>query len=123
MRFSAKRFGKSMPTWEECEAGILETGMVCPVRSCKKKMLMQAQQGSRDIVSLQHWRNGSYGFICMGCNDREKYFPTDEMIHEITVDQKWCPNCEIVKSKSEFYPCRNAVHSQCKVCFRENYGG
>ena len=58
MLFGAGYASKKMPTWAECEAGILATGMaLCPIRSCGKKMLLRlprrSNRGRGDVAALE----------------------------------------------------------------------
>jgi RNA polymerase subunit RPABC4/transcription elongation factor Spt4 len=119
MRTCAINEGKFVPTMEQCKELIEKSGMICP--ACGKEMIYQAPKriGINDVVSLQHWRNGTVGVLCRGCNVRERANPTDEMVPP---DQKFCPSCEEVKPRTEFYKDRGQTRYICKGCFKRRQG-
>jgi hypothetical protein len=121
MRRVATRDGKVSPTREHLENILSWDGMTC--RDCGVTMHWLKEEGPRaQQLTLQHYRSGSMGFVCLSCNTRHAAMPGDSYC-DLPKDHKRCPKCEQIKPLSEFY--RDAskakteflqLTSWCKPC-------
>jgi len=98
MRASAKRNGKLVPTHEQLEA-IVSGGMNCP--DCGVQMNWRSKDGKSTVASLQHYRSGSIGIVCLSCNTRHAAMDGDRYC-DISKDHKRCPSCLKTKPESAF---------------------
>jgi hypothetical protein len=101
MRRVATRDGKVSPTREHLENIFSWDGMTC--RDCGVTMHWLKEEGPRaQQLTLQHYRSGSMGFVCLSCNTRHAAMPGDSYC-DLPKDHKRCPKCEQIKPLSEFY--------------------
>ncbi len=98
MKAGSKRHGKSVPTHEQLE-GLCVFGMPCGDYS--RPMNWLAIDGQSTVVTLQHYRDGTYGLVCRSCNTRHAHMPEDSF-RLMPKDNKFCPQCETSKLLSEF---------------------
>ena len=117
MRASAKRNGKAVPTRAELEA-MLTQDFHCP--ECRRKMNWRSVDGQDTVASLQHYRDGRLGIICLSCNSRHAAAPSDSF-SDFPKDCKYCPRCQTFKSDSEYTKDKNRsgprqIASWCKPC-------
>ncbi len=118
MRCVAKRDEKSVPSHEQL-VNLLSylDGMKCP--HCQRVMNWMQEDGSSTQVTLQHYRSGSMGLICLACNTRHGQMEGDTF-NDLPADKKICPGCEVMKPLSDF---RNdnlkrwkSKQSYCREC-------
>lgn len=118
MRSTAKRAGKVVPTHEQLANLFSRDGTTC--RDCKREMNWLREDGADTQLTLQHYRSGSIGFVCLSCNTRHAHMPGDSY-QTIQKDHKHCPQCETVKPFSD-YSADNGrsgpikLKSWCKEC-------
>lgn len=121
MRTRARRDGKAVPSWEELEA--LRT-IDTHCSDCGEYMVWLAVVGNRHRqATLQHYRNGSFGLVCLSCNTRHAAMP-DDSYRCTPKDHKYCPQCKAVKPFSDYAkdggrsgPMK--LKSWCKQCSSE----
>ena len=117
MRQRARRDGKAIPTWTECEN--LSThlrDMACP--NCKRRMNWLARDGQATVVTFQHYRSGSFGLVCRSCNTRHAALPGDEF-EGLPTTHKRCPRCMAIKHFDEFSTDRGRYMGKktyCRAC-------
>lgn len=122
MRGGARTSGKSVPTIEQLTAfkdGLL--GMGCP--HCKREMHWDRSHGTASQITLQHYRDGTMGFLCHSCNARHAAQDGDSFV-AIPITHKLCRDCNQVKPLEAFALNRNHQrfddrHTYCKACFSE----
>ncbi len=118
MRVNAKRHGKTVPTYEQLHE-MLRSDMKC--RDCPIIMNWLSGEGLTTVMTLQHYRNGTFGLVCKGCNTRHGSMP-DDLYLSISSEEKWCPGCKKVKNLAEFFKDnskklkRYKVRARCKGC-------
>lgn len=119
MRYAAKSHKKTVPTMEQL-GDLLPNDMSCPL--CKRTMNWLAKDGTDSVISLQHYRDGSFGLICMSCNARHVRFPGDSFKNAET-GQRFCSKCSLVlplsafcKDKSRKCNSKFQVASYCRKC-------
>lgn len=100
MRVRAKRDGKVVPSWEQLE-NILSyiNNMKCP--HCARIMNWLRSDGAATQVTLQHYRSGSLGLICLSCNTRHAQMAGDSFCN-LAADHKVCPGCNKCKPLEAF---------------------
>ena len=120
MRASAKRNGKVVPTHEQLEE-LVSGGMGCP--DCGVQMNWRSKDGMSTVASLQHYRSGRIGIVCLSCNVRHDAMEGDSYC-DMPKDHKRCPSCLETKPALEFYmdigrtgPLKRK--SICKQCSNE----
>jgi len=122
MRRSSRARGKTCPTAEEIER-LVPKGMVCP--DCQKVMVWNAIENQKQVATIQHYRDGTFGIVCRSCNTRHAW-TTGDLYREHGPDNKWCSCCKEIKPLSEYYSTegskkthsRNMVSCYCKPCSR-----
>lgn len=120
MRVNAKRHGKSVPTYEEL-AALSMPEIFC--MDCSKQMNWLACDGQSSVVSLQHYRDGTFGLVCRSCNTRHAFMDGDTY-REMPKDNKQCPQCKKIKPFSGFSVDNGRsgeikLKSWCKQCSLE----
>lgn len=134
MRATARRHGKVVPTHEHLENVFSCDRLTC--RDCKRAMNWMRADGAASQITLQHYRSGSMGFVCLSCNSRHAGMEGDSYC-AMPADHKRCPTCKAVKSSSEFTKdlsrsgdlqrksacksCSNSAASKWKEINRERY--
>ncbi len=122
MRAMAKRHGKAVPSHEELER-LASKGSRCA--DCNVTMNWLAKEGQATVLTLQHYRDGTFGFVCRSCNTRHAYMPGDSY-REIPNDHKYCPRCETVKPDAAFCADNSRsgsrkLKSHCRECSSETH--
>lgn len=117
MRSSAKRHGKTVPSREILEK-LSHIENKCG--DCGIQMNWLAKEGHSTVVTLQHYRNGEYGFVCLSCNVRHAAMP-DDSYRDMPKDHKFCPHCKSIKSLDDFSADNSRsggkkIKSWCKKC-------
>lgn len=117
MRWHAKRYGKTVPSFEELES-LVPIDMRC--RHCNQSMNWLQTDGKRTQITLQHDRNGTHRLICFSCNARHAFMPGD-LFYALKAGERYCPRCKTVKLESDFNrdnkPQRTVkLATICKVC-------
>ena len=109
-------------TREELEAAIPED-MKCP--RCKVNLIWRRkheQKGVTNQITIQHWNNGSVGFLCNRCNTQHESMDDDSFV-VMPIDHKFCPACKTIKHESLFglKNSRSVLkrNSHCLECCRE----
>lgn len=115
MRYTAKSYGKAVPTMEDLDK-MIPAGMICP--DCGKKMNWLAKDGGyRDVACLQHYRSGEMAIVCMTCNTRHAHYPGDAFRGQWR-ENKWCPGCKTVLPRADFWLINGRTRARCKECER-----
>ena len=116
---SNKRYGTKL-TMDQVESlltqFISENGMTCSACRCSMRLSGQAY-GISNTISIQHWEDGSMGFLCCGCNGRHGKGSFD-----IPVGKRKCLECSKILSLSKFVKdaSRNSGHGyRCFECQRQ----
>lgn len=71
IRATSRRRGKMVPTYEQLEL-LLQAldDMKCP--ACRRGMNWEQKDGADTVLTIQHYRDGRLGFLCLSCNTRER---------------------------------------------------
>ena len=122
IRASAGHKGKTVPSKDQLEA-MYKKDMSC--QDCGVAMNLLGRDGQRTVLCLQHYRDGSYGFVCRSCNTRHGALPGD-LYREIDRSSWFCRSCKTVKPKSEFGQdkTRNSeekLKPRCKACYAVDF--
>ena len=124
MRTEAKRRGKLTPTFDELESLLAKNlSLICP--GCNKAMTLSWSDGAADLLTLQHYRDGSIGLCCFSCNSRHGAMPGDSFF-SVPVGMKFCPACKTNKAHSEFGKDKRSflrLTSYCKACISVRQAG
>lgn len=119
MRDSSRNGYGMKHTIQELES-MLPSDMKCP--HCKVDMIWRrekTQKGVTNQITIQHWRDGTVGYLCHRCNTRHASMDGDSY-QEMQPDHKFCPGCKTIKHESEFgLKNSRAVlkrNSYCKPC-------
>jgi rubredoxin len=117
MRANAKRRGKVIPTVSDLES-MLTRDFKCP--ECNRQMNWRSTEGKETVASLQHYRDGRLGIICLSCNARHAAAPGDSF-SDYPKDHKYCPRCQMFKKDSEYTKDNSRsgtrrIASWCKPC-------
>jgi hypothetical protein len=114
MRSNAKTKGLAVPTTQQLEAMVASLkDMGCP--RCGVRMVWKM---GPNCVSLQHYRSGEMGLLCLSCNSRHQHYPGDTFM-ALPLDQKPCRKCGEMKPLSEFARdprCFQGRTSYCQTC-------
>ncbi len=118
MRHIAKYRGKTFP--DEAAQELMLSRLVdfaCPL--CDRKMNWFRSGGDSTVITLQHYRDGSFGLICQACNTRHAAMPGDSFV-DLPSAHKWCPKCHTSKPLSAFCTDRGgrweSKRSACRIC-------
>jgi len=76
--------------------------MRCP--HCDRTMNWLRRDGSTTVITLQHHRDGTVGFLCMSCNSRDGGTKNGAFLR-LPLDVKQCPGC--LKSLPHTSFCQN----------------
>lgn len=115
MRASAKRRGKQVPTVPALES-MLPSDMKCP--DCGVVMNWLARDDRKRVATLQHYRNGTMGVVCMVCNAAHSFMPGDSYRTRPT-GHKWCSACLRMLAYALFGMDRrknSGLSSLCRPC-------
>lgn len=120
MRANAKRHGKTVPTYDKL-IELASRGLFCA--DCNVRMNWLAKKGNATVVTLQHYRDGTFGLVCLSCNTRHAYMQGDEY-RTMPKDHKQCPHCRTIKPFSEFARDNGRggvlrLKSWCRLCSSE----
>lgn len=118
MRVRAKSDGKAVPSYVDLQSMLdaLPAYMECP--HCRRKMNWLSKEGTQTVITLQHYRDGQMGLICLSCNTRHAAMPDDSFV-DLPSGHKLCPSCGKVKPHSDFYKDNSrymSVKTYCKEC-------
>jgi hypothetical protein len=114
MRASAKRDGKSVPSWDELES-LTPNGLLC---LCGRTMNWRAKDGASTVITLQHDRDGKHRLICLACNTRHAQHPGDSF-YQLPAGHKRCQDCSRVLPVEAFSLDRSRPigrKSYCREC-------
>lgn len=121
MQKTASVDGKYVPSFYELEL-LVPADMVCPDCGVGLHWIDDAKRSFGAV--LQHYRDGSLGIVCHGCNVRHGNMPGD-MYCELPPDHKLCISCKTIKPLFDFGKRRDAKKvypmSKCKSCMRESF--
>lgn len=125
MRVRAKRDGKAVPSHGHLVDLLFQLPLDFSCPHCKRVMKwMRDGNSSSSQVTLQHYRSGKFGLICLACNCRHAAMPADEFV-DLSVSQKRCPGCKIIKDFSDFTTDSlgrwNNKKSYCKSCSHDRH--
>ena len=98
MRASAKRKSKVVPSRQQLEE-LVGVGMNCP--DCGVQMNWRSKDGKSTVASLQHYRSGRIGIVCLSCNTRHAAMDGDSYC-DMPKDSKRCPSCLDTKPALNF---------------------
>lgn len=134
MRSRARLDGKAVPTMEQLDNLYSWDGLTC--RDCKRSMNWLRDDGADTQLTLQHYRSGSMGLVCLSCNARHASMPGDTYC-SMPKDHKRCPQCASVKPHADFArdngrsgpmrlkswckSCSSAAHTEWQRGNREHY--
>ncbi len=109
---------KAVPTEECLERLFKKQGMICP--DCGCTMLWSSKDQKDRVMSLQHYRSGEFGLVCVSCNSRHRDMPGDTYC-DMPKDHKRCPDCKKVKPFTDFTvdiskTGRTKIRSRCRPC-------
>lgn len=121
MRFSAAYDGKACPSESELFQMLGELkGMTCP--HCARQMHWLRKQGGSAVITLQHYANGSMGFLCLACNTKHGSSKVGDAYMAIPLTHKHCLGCMRPLPLDDFYTFRvkghDAKSSRCRECTR-----
>ena len=88
---------------------------------CGIKLEWEFGKYNPKIITLQHWENGKLEFLCHYCNSVHGA-SNNKFILDIPKNKKWCPQCQQIKSRDQFYKNKSnsiGINCICKVC--QNY--
>jgi hypothetical protein len=122
MRASAKRKNKAVPTVNELNK-LCQNGMACP--DCAATMNWLGRDSQEKVVTLQHYRDGSFGLVCRSCNTRHAYSPGDTF-RGTGGGLKFCPHCKEFKPLSAFSKDAGRsgtmkIKSWCRECSHQSH--
>ena len=129
MRGQAKRSGQAVPSHihlHELHASLKD--MCCP--HCERKMNWRSVEGKSTVISLQHYRDGSFGLICRACNTRHAKMPGDTF-RLVPPTHKNCGQCRKVVPLEAFglqagkwlnlaIRCRDCANSRARKWAKQN---
>lgn len=120
MRYTAKAYGKYVPTFSELERAFRKlSGFRCV--GCDKVMRWTKKESSlADTVTLQHDADGGIRLICFSCNDRHMHYPGDSF-YTRNRNMKLCGMCKTEKPFDEFTKSRDKysflkLGGHCRRC-------
>lgn len=117
MRDKALSARKLVPSFDELNR-LTSLGLICP--DCGVRMNWLVRDGRKTAVSLQHYRTGAFGFVCVSCNTRHQFSPGDSFC-DGHVNDKYCGRCKSFKPRSAFKTRRESeyvcLRSWCRDCF------
>ena len=128
MRAKAQQSGKVVPTWEQLEEMLLEClnehGQLGKCPSCGRQMQWRAGAEMKigRTISLQHNLDGTMCFICHSCNAGHGRSKLGDLYLDLGYDEKYCPDCDTVKSLDQFYKDRRnsrGIKDICQNCDKE----
>jgi hypothetical protein len=99
MRDSARQSGKVVPSRSEIEA-IFPRDWNCTHCGCP--MTAKRAENPPAVASLQHYRDGSLGVVCLSCNSRHGSMDGDEF-RNLPEGHKQCCRCKVIKPISDFW--------------------
>lgn len=118
MRADAKYAGKSVPTEAALEELVLASdGLKC--RDCNRQMNWFQSDGVGSVVTLQHYRDGTFGLVCRSCNAAHANWPGDVFVSVDRTTHKFCPNCGETKTLESFRKHGGSLcgrYSYCRDC-------
>lgn len=103
MRGVARTRRVAVPTMSELENMLVKlNGFKCP--GCDKKMIWRMGRGLHTVrvISLQHNRDGSMGFLCLRCNSLHRAYPGDSF-YTRDRNKKYCRPCGKEVDLNRFY--------------------
>ena len=81
---------------------LLPQDMQCP--RCKVDLIWrrkQSQMGIANQITIQHWNDGTLGFLCNRCNTKHASM-SDHLFRLMPLDHKFCPRCQTIKPENQF---------------------
>ncbi len=117
MRLYARRDRKAVPTTEQL-IGLVQSSGGLKCTDCHRQMNWFKRDGSDTVVSLQHYRDGSFGLVCLSCNARHRAYDGDSY-RLLPKDHKKCCACKRIMPLSAF--CNNRSNfmgkaASCRSC-------
>ena len=116
MQHTAKADKKYVPSLYELEK-LVPSDMVC--QDCGSTMHWIDNQNRSLGAVLQHYRNGTLGIVCHGCNVKHGMLPGDSY-RDVPVGHKLCRACKTIKPLDMFSKRRDSKKeypkSNCKAC-------
>lgn len=124
MRNCAKANNKKVPSFDQLEKYLSDLkDFRCP--GCGKIMVWRAKKmvGIGDVVSLQHWKDGTMSFLCLGCNIAKGSVNFMRDVRErIPSSKKRCQRCKHVKDRENYQKDKNrkdGLFGLCRQCNSE----
>lgn len=118
MQYDSKKRGKEAPTLEQLELMLSKLdNMKCP--HCGVTMCWLIEESMKNVITIQHYKDGSMGLICATCNKRLAFY--DEPIPE---GHKRCSKCEkilTIDNFTKYSRSRDGRLGVCKKCRYEQY--
>lgn len=109
-------------SWAEIDAllkGAEAADLICP--HCKDRMFYDLRAGRKHIATIQHYRDGSLGIICFGCNAKHGRHKLGDAVYLIPEGHKSCSTCARVLPLAAFGSNRSTVTGrshECRECVR-----
>ncbi len=124
MRATAQRRGKSVPTVAELSE-LLPKDMRC--QDCGSRMNWLVRDGRLTAITLQHYRDGTLGLVCLSCNVKHGLFPDDSYrkiapLFKTRDGEKLCTRCLTPRAVADFHLDKRAerrLKAWCKQCSAE----
>lgn len=90
----------------------------CP--HCGKMMIFFPENRRRSgMATIQHYDDGTLGIICFTCNLAHSKSELRDKLFLVPKGNKFCPDCQTVKPKSEFHVTHRDLNGHltyCKPC-------
>lgn len=112
MRHSAARNKKVVPTFSELEL-MINDSMLCP--DCSVTMVWYRSESTTRVASLQHYRDGTIGIVCLSCNSRHQSMAGDTY-RNMPKEMCLCTRCSSLKPRSKFSTLTNSRRTKYKYC-------
>ncbi len=114
-----RRYPGIVTTWEQIAElwNKAEERGTCP--HCLNPMPLYSEDGKRKgMATIQHYDDGTLGIICLTCNLAHSKSPLRDKLFSLQLDQKYCPDCQQVKSRDDFHNQSkwNGRMTYCKPC-------
>lgn len=124
MRAAAKRHGKAVPSRKDLNMMVNGLkSMRCP--RCDRGMNWLQSGGADTVVTLQHYRSGGLGLLCLSCNVRHAFKSGDSFMQS-SEGSKPCPKCLRVFPLSSFWRVSgrrfDQRHTYCPECSGKRLG-
>jgi len=124
----AKRRGKEVPTWEQCEEMLKpcldDQGNLSGCPCCGQQLQWRSGEDKKkgSTISLQHDLSSLMHFICHSCNVGHGHSHHGDDYLTRPKDHSYCTACKTEKHVSQFYKDKASASGRkcrCRECYRE----